>query len=228
MGDENNQVEICEAEGDDILEAPIPLFKRTHIVHVAEDGVMSCRGCCAFESGGIYCEHQKKAANHVYEYLGIPFHGFTKNDIALHYNTACMHLAYKSSTPRHMNVMFHHLAKNEVKGPTLQIPIPDGICIQEASTVCSAFERLKNYDGSKIHLDDDYFDNMHVNTHTYAKDITSDPDEFENTFSQLIDDTNFALLQKVDARGALISMVDVAYSDADEIGDEATKKLKSI
>ncbi len=204
------------------------MFKRTHIVHVEEDGVLYCCGCCAFGSGGIYCEHQKKVADHVYEYLVIPFHGFTKNDIALCYNAAYMRFAYKSITARLMNAIFHHMAKNEVKGPTLQKPIPDGIHIQEMSRVCSAFERLKNYDGSKIHINDDYFDNMHVNTHTCAKDIASDPDSFENTFCQSIDDTDFTPSQNVDARGALKSVVDVAYSDADEIGDEAIKKLKSI
>ncbi len=178
VGDENNEVEIYDHDGDDLLAAPLPLFRRTHKIHIDSDGVMYC-GCCAFESCGIFCEHQKAVSDFIYQHLNLTFDGFTKHDIALRYNAAYMHLAYKRTTPNYLNAMFHYLSKNEVKGPRLQVKILDSIAIEEPSTILPASLRLKNYDGSKITIDNEYFDNMHTLTQESTMSNVAVPDDFE-------------------------------------------------
>ncbi len=144
-----------EGQVDDLLDAPIPLFKRIHIVTVANDDTLFC-SCCSFELGGVYCEHQKKVGDVVYQHHNKEFKGFTHNDVAIRYDSAYMHLAFRSTTPKHLNAMFLHLAKNDTKGPRLCLPIPDTIPIVDKSPKLTALERLKNYDGSSINIDTNF------------------------------------------------------------------------
>ncbi len=214
-----------EGQEDDVLDAPIPLFRRIHIVTVANDGILFC-SCFSFESGGVYCEHQKKVGDVVYQHHNKEFKGFTHNDVTIRYNSAYLHLAFRSTTPKHLNAMFLHLAKNETKGPRLCLPVPDTISIVDKSPTLTALEQLKNYDASLIDIDANFFDNMHTHTFECYGAEFGDMDDFDEVFSQSIDDTNFPNGQNINARSALKTIIDSAYKDADYVGQEGIKKCR--
>lgn len=225
VGDMDNSIEKFDDQFDDILEAPIPLFSRTHIVSIENDGVMLCT-CCSFESGGIYCKHLKKVADTVYAEIGLEFNRFTHHDVALPYNAAYMHLAYKTTTPKHLNALFHHLAKHETFGPRLQVSIPSSITIQSSSEALQAIDQLKNYKKDYIDFGDQYFESMHRQTFKCAVDNDHVVHELENLFETSIDDYDFPISQSVDSRHSLKGLVDEAYSAADDVGHEGIVKMQ--
>jgi len=58
------------------------------------DGTIKC-SCMKFEETGSFCAMQANLASTVHQYAGVPFHGFEIRDVALRYNSAFMHMAYK-------------------------------------------------------------------------------------------------------------------------------------
>ena len=242
--------------GDDAIKSaefkgvPIPLFARVRIVTIDANKVMYC-SCEKFEGRGHFCADQICVANSVYRAAGLTFAGFTKSDVALRYTTAFMHLGYKKTTPNKITALFHELASNEVKGPTLPLDIPHSLPIEEASTTESALDRLKNYDKTKIDLS--RVDNMHCFTHTPAdaEIVGGDEleDELEVIFSEMMSELQESTPQdfsavfnesvldsdvppaggkRVGARTNLRSLVNTAYDLADRLGDDGSSRLEQV
>ena len=61
------------------------------------------------------------------------FAGFTHHDITLRYRCDYTHLAYKPSTPKHIQLIFQKMAMSDVVEPTLRIPIPDSLEVEQAT-----------------------------------------------------------------------------------------------
>ena len=94
---------------DDFKHIPIPLFHRFREVSIDNNGVMFC-SCCKFECRGYFCADQISVAELVYNASNIPFLGFTHHDIASRYCTDYMYMAYKDTTPDHIQTLLHQLA----------------------------------------------------------------------------------------------------------------------
>ena len=101
---------------DQFRDVPLPLFERVRTVTIDEDGTMYCE-CCKFEATGLFCEQQVATADCICEALGeSQFEGFTEKDVAVRWLSAFLHLAYKDSTPAHIQTMLHHLAIHDIAG----------------------------------------------------------------------------------------------------------------
>ena len=130
---------------DEFSDVPIPLFSRFRTVTVRDDNVMLC-DCLKFECRGIPCADQGCVAELVHQSNGAEYKGFTHHDVTLRYRSDYMHLAHKSTTPHHIQMLFHRMQASDIEGPQLRVPIPDSIPILPPTPPRSALDRLKNYD----------------------------------------------------------------------------------
>ena len=67
---EDGRVEVKDYEVYDVLNTPLPLFKRIRRVNLDDDGVMYY-SCQCFETTGMFCSHQDSVAFVVSDDMGI-------------------------------------------------------------------------------------------------------------------------------------------------------------
>lgn len=222
---------------------PIPLFSRVRSVTIDDDNVMHC-SCKKFECRGHFCADQISVAELVHEHNGASFEGFTHHDVAMRYWISFMHLAYKSTTPLHIQKHLHSLCNNEVTGPKLRCEISDTLSIEPPSEPQSALERLKNYDPSCIDMkkvegmhcftyqpsanEDGALDVESVFDDMFDEIQTSTPNQFERWFEVISDPTSTTSLStnKTASRATLRPLIDTAYKLADRLGHDAISKLE--
>ena len=114
-----------------------------------------------------------------------PFEGFTEKDVAVRWLSAFLHLAYKDSTPAHIQTMLHHLAIHDIAGPKFKKDIPASLPIQSPSPKLSALDRLKNY--SRDGIDLEKIDGMFCSTFTPSS-MNGGQAELDEIFQQMFDE----------------------------------------
>ncbi len=248
IGDEIGPSIIYSEHYYDFTDTPIPLFKHIRGVSVQDDGVMHC-DCYQFQREGIPCAHQGSvAALLCYQYSGKEFIGFTHHDISVHWWSAYMHLAYKTTTPPQMQNLFHSLANNDVCGPCLRIALRSDLVLHEPKQKHTAHECVKNYHHTDIELgryenvmsqtitnnlkseEAEFDDDIYVALSDDLNDSTSA--HLEDMFSRSILNAKFYPSEKRTqpppmARDSLKQMWEENCAHADNIGLDAVKKLES-
>ncbi len=86
-------------------------------------------------------------------------------------------------------------------------------------------ERLRNYDQKDIYIEDN--NSMDGYGKTFAEPLGCS-ENLEQLFSNAIEDTNFPLEVKYNARSTLKGMVDDVYRMADDIGIEGVKQFELV
>lgn len=227
---------------DQFRDVPLPLFERVRTVTIDEDGTMYCE-CCKFEATGLFCEQQVATADCICDALEeSPFEGFTEKDVAVRWLSAFLHLAYKDSTPAHIQTMLHHLAIHDIAGPKFKKDIPASLPIQSPSPKLSALDRLKNY--SRDGIDLEKIDGMFCSTFTPSS-MNGGQAELDEIFQQMFDEmqnvhtpatdilfenaiSNSALpeVASVGARAALRPLMETTFVLADKVGPDGMKKVE--
>jgi len=89
-------------------------------------------------------------------------------------------MAYDPSTPKDIQHFYHHLAKDEKRGPILKVIVGDDIPIVAPEVHLPALQRLKNYKQEDVNFDK--FDSSHTQTYKPAEDgdIDDNDEEFLN------------------------------------------------
>ena len=193
---------------------------------------------------------QANLASTVHKHAGVPFHGFEIRDVALRYISAFMHMAYKNSTPKDVQLMFHTLAEKETAGPKL---FPDTMPIEDRQTILSARHRILNYKAGDI--DWSMYDNIMTN-HGFvglmSQHQSQNQDEEENMdalfeelteairgtvsdyqnkiFDTAINDTSFQYnnRKKIKTRDTMKQHIEECCAICDEMGDEAKQKYEEL
>ena len=229
-------------DADEFKHVPIPLFHRTRVVTVDDKQTMFC-SCSKFECRGYFCADQVCVAEAVYAAKGVLFPGFTHHDIACRYCTDYMYMAYKNTTPKHIQLSLHELMLNNVQGPTLCMDICDSFVIEEPTPKKNALNRLKNYDKRCINLD--VVDGMYSSTYTPPHDGIDSEMEliFDQMFTEIQGHTSkdtedaFELSlsnsclpktasHNVSSRQKLKCLVNTAFALSDKIGQEGVERLE--
>ncbi len=153
------------------------------------------------------------------------FAGFSHRDLSARWISSYMQLAFKSSTPKHIQKYYDVLVSNDIKGPMLWHDVIDDIEIEETSKYLSPEQRMRNYDQKDICIK---VDNLMDGYRTTFDEPPGCSKNLEKLFSNAIEDTNFPLEVKYDARSTLKGMFDDAYRMADNIGIEGVKKFESV
>ena len=241
---EHIDMQFTQAKDDeDISEVPLPLFSRIRTVRIGEDGTMIC-SCCKFRMTLIYCEHCVCVAKVVHKSVGKEFKSFTRHDVGVRWMSDYMHLAYKKSTPSHIQQMYHMLATSELRGPKLTVTIPDVdvLPIEDREPILPALDRLRNY--AKGDIDLELFDSMKTNTYSPESsdsddmfDLLSDQINtfnaktsmsYESVFELSVNNSDLPMEMEgsVKTRELLKQKWEEACEMADNLGSDATRELE--
>ncbi len=206
-----------------------------------------------FEETGSFCAVQANLASTVHKHAGVPFHGFEIRDVALRYNSAFMPMAYKNSTPKDVQLMFHMLAEKETAGPKLRIPIPDTMPIEDRQTILSARHRILNYKAGDIgwsmydnimtnhgfvglmsqhqSQNQDEEENMDALFEELTEAIRGTVSDYQNKiFDTAINDNSFQYNngKTVKTRDTMKQHIEECCAICDEMGDEAKQKYEEL
>lgn len=158
-------------EEDDIGGAYCPRFSRAYTVDLNET-CSSC-DCYHFQRAGFPCPHMNASANAVCDANGTKFEGFGHHSVSVRWWTNYMYWGYRCPEcpeEKEMPKLFHHLAKNDAKGPQFCHVIPSSMPIKPPVEPLPAVERIKNYPKASLpsllqHYRSDRFDMLLSETH---------------------------------------------------------------
>lgn len=158
-------------EEDDVGGAYCPRFSRAYTVDL-NDTCSSC-DCDHFQRAGFPCPHMTASANAVCDENGTKFEGFGHHSVSVRWWTNYMYWGYRCPEcpeEKEMPKLFHHLAKNDAKGPQFCHVIPSSMRIKPFVEPLPAVERIKNYPKAALpsllqHYSSDRFDMLLSETH---------------------------------------------------------------
>ncbi len=123
--------------------------------------------CCEYKVCGLFCEHQICVAEFIYKHASKTFPGFTCSNLVLWQTSAYMHLAYRAQTPLILQKLFDDLLNNELRGPTLGIPIPSNIPIHTPSPKLPAIDWLKECSKESATISKNHFNDGHISEYKH-------------------------------------------------------------
>lgn len=140
-----------EYQDDLFRKCSIPLFNRAHTVDL-NSKCTTC-DCNHFLRAGYFCPHMGATADAVFESSGNTFKGFDQDSVSVRWWTDYMYYGYRtvdSYEEEDLVKIFHHLAKNDLRGPKFPFEIPSSMPILPRVEDLPAMERIKNYPAASI------------------------------------------------------------------------------
>ncbi|KAL7529904.1 hypothetical protein ACHAXR_003219, partial [Thalassiosira sp. AJA248-18] len=166
IGENEIEEDINVSDAELFAQTPLPLFGRIRNVKVTDDGNLIC-DCCRFQHSGYFCEHVVSVSTKISWY---------------------MHLAFKKSTPIHIQQMYHRLACQDFSGPHLVLDLPDPEVwpIESFIPHLPAVERLKNYVDSDVSEMNNFFEASFSQSFEPDNDVTDVDDEVFLVMSEML------------------------------------------